>query len=161
MSSIVVLTFDDPNSAGSALRSLRELEGRGEIDIDDTAVVVRDAGGDIHVKNELGDTMTLGILTGGFLGMMLLFMFPVIGAVLGALGGILVVKSLDKEVDQTFVKEVTQALQPNTSALFLLVNSANLDATVAALQPYRGRVYHTTLSPEAQDGLRRALAEKK
>jgi hypothetical protein len=63
-------------------------------------------------------------------------------------------------VDPAFVEDVGAALGPGTSALFLVVNAANPDAALAALRPYRGRVHHTTLDPEAEAALRRALEER-
>ena len=49
MSDLIVLTFDNMDEAGRMRESLREVEHRGHLSLDDTAVIVKDAEGKIHV----------------------------------------------------------------------------------------------------------------
>ena len=63
-------------------------------------------------------------------------------------------------VDGKFVKEVKESLQPNTSALFIIVRSADPTAALALLRNYKGRVLQTTLDSEAEENLRRALGDE-
>jgi uncharacterized membrane protein len=86
--------------------------------------------------------------------------FPLTGLVAGAAGGALVGKSLGKGVDQSFVKEVSDGLEPNTSALFVMVDGGNVEATLAALRPFKGEVHQTSLPPDVEASLRRALEER-
>jgi uncharacterized membrane protein len=51
-------------------------------------------------------------------------------------------------------------MPPGTSAIFLIVRQANPDAALAALKPYKGHVYHTSLSDEREENLRRVLRER-
>jgi uncharacterized membrane protein len=157
MPNVVVLTFEDPDSALNVLKDLKGLQKQGLINVEDSAVVVKDAEGKIHVKNETGEAIKIGALTGGFLGLLLLFMFPIAGIAIGAVGGALVGKSLDRDVDQKFVKDVTESLQPNNSALFTMTSGANVNAALSALKPYKGTLYHSSLDPEVEDSIRRAL----
>jgi uncharacterized membrane protein len=95
------------------------------------------------------------------IGLMLGFIFfPIGGFVIGALGGALVGKFADLGVDQKFVKEVQESIEPGTSALFIIARQADPNAVVAALKPYKGTVYHSTLSTEAEETLRRTLNER-
>ncbi len=55
------------------------------------------------------------------------------------------------------MKEVTDQLQPGTSALFALVRSGGADSIAAAFRQYEGRVIQTSLDPEYEDALREAL----
>ena len=79
---------------------------------------------------------------------------PLLG---GALGGALVGKLLDKGVDQNFVKEVSEELKPGSSAIFFIIRDANVDATLASLRQYRGKVLQTSLPGDAEETLRKEL----
>ncbi len=161
MSNLVVITFDNAEEAGKVRESLRSLEKHGMLSLDDSAVVVKDAEGKVHVKNETDRGVAVGALGGGALGLLIASVFfPVAGIVIGALGGALVGKMADLGVDQKFVKEVGEALQPDTSAIFVMSRESNPDAVVAALRPYKGTLYQTSLPTEAEEELRRILAKR-
>jgi uncharacterized membrane protein len=81
-------------------------------------------------------------------------------SVVGALAGGLIGKAADLGVDGKFVKEVSEDIQPGTSALFFIVRDAEPDVAVAALRPYKGTVRHTTFPPEAEKELRRILKKR-
>ena len=72
-------------------------------------------------------------------------------------GGALVGKMAGKGVDQKFVKEVSDELQPGSSAIFFIVRGDDPNPTVAALREYKGKVLQTTLPEEAEQTLRREL----
>jgi len=74
--------------------------------------------------------------------------------------GAVVGKMADLGVDQKFVHEVSASLKPGSSAIFILARAANPDAIIAALRPYKGTVYHTSLAPEAEEELRRILKKR-
>lgn len=161
MSNLVVITFDNAEEAGQVRETLRSAEHAEYLKLDDSAVVVKDEEGKVHVKNEMDRGVKIGAIGGGLVGLLIAgVFFPIGGLVLGALGGALVGKSVDLGVDQKFVKEVSEDLQPGTSAIFFIVREANPDVALAALKPYRGTVRHTTLPPEAEDELRRILKKK-
>jgi uncharacterized membrane protein len=157
MSQLIVITFDNPDDAGNALKSLRQIEKSGRLKLVDTAVIVKDAEGKTHVKNEVSSGTETGAVIGGILGPFLFFAFPIAGIAIGAGAGALVGKLFDTGVDQKFVKDVQAALEPNHSALFLVGDSADPNAALAALRPYKGEVYQTTLSTELEEQLREAL----
>lgn len=161
MSNLVVITFDNEEEAGKVREAVRRMEHGGLISLDDSAVVVKDMNGKVHVKNQVDRGVIVGAVGGGLIGLMLGFIFfPIGGLVIGTLGGALAGKLADLGVDQKFVKDIEAALQPGTSALFLIVRHADPNAAVAALKPYKGTVYQTTLSTEAEETLRRVLSER-
>jgi uncharacterized membrane protein len=157
MSNLVVITFDQLSDARAARKALGNLEHQGLLKVIDAAVLTKDGQGKIHVDNELESSTKTGALVGGLLGTLLFFMFPLAGLALGAIGGALIGKTLEPGIDQGFVKEVTTALKPGSSALFVMFEADNLDAALAALRPFKGTLYHTTLSPEVQESLQHAL----
>ena len=162
MSDIIVITFDDPDRAGEVRESIRKTEKSGFVSLDDSAVVVKDEEGEVHVKNEMDRGVKIGALSGGFLGLFIgfLLMGPIGSLIIGGLigGGIGSLAHLG--IEKSFVKDVAAELQPGTSALFIIVRDANPDVAVATLRQYEGNVYHTSLPPEAEENLRRSMHSK-
>jgi len=161
MSHLVVVTFDNPEEAGKVRETLRSVQRADYLSLDDSAVIVKDEEGKIHVKNEMDRGVKIGAIGGGLLGLLLggIF-FPLAGLLVGVIGGGLVGKLADTGVDKKFVQEVSEDLQPGTSALFFIVREANPNMALAALKPYQGTVRHTSFPPEVEDELRRVLSKR-
>jgi len=158
MGDLVVIAFDHEDDARRALAEMRVLEGHGVLQLTDTAVVAKDADGAVHVKNELSSGTETGAAVGGAIGLLTSFLFPVVGTAVGAAAGAYVGNQIAGDsVDEGFVKDVGKALQPGTSALFLMIRRSDAAALRAALEPYEGRVYQTTLSEDLKASLDRAL----
>jgi len=136
---------------------MRELEKEGLVKMEDAAVIRKDEHGKIHIVNEADKTVVTGAMAGGLLGLLLFMLFPIAGIALGAAGGALVGASMDKGLDKKFVKQVSEELPPNGSAIFLLINEANVTAALGALRQHTGKVYQTNLDPEVEEQLRAAV----
>ena len=161
MSNWIVITFDNPDEAGKVRQALSKVEGGGYLSLDDSAIVIKDEEGKVHIKNEVDRGVKVGAVGGSILGLLFLGLFaPIAGLVVGALGGALVGSVVDLGVDQKFVKDVSDDLKPGTSALFVIVREANPAVAIAALKPYKGTVYHTTLTTEAEESLRQVLSRR-
>jgi uncharacterized membrane protein len=159
MSDLIVITFDGEDTADQALASVRSVERGGGFGLTDTAVVSKNQAGAVRVKNEWSSGAETGAVVGGLLGAMVSFMFPPAGAAIGAGLGALIGSKFDTGVDQGFVKDVSESLKPNTSALFLMLKSGgDAAAVVSAFRPFKGTVYQTTLSPDFESSLERALS---
>ena len=159
MSDLIVLTFDNVDEAGQVRESLREVEHRGNVKLNDTAVIVKDAEGKVHVHNQVSSGTKWGAVGGAVLGPLLFFIFPIAGIAVGAGLGALVGKLFGTGVDQKFVKDVSQALTPNTSAIFIIVRDGEAAQVRAAVEPYKGTVYQTTVSTELEEQLKDALKD--
>jgi uncharacterized membrane protein len=157
MSQLVVITFDDTEQAGQALGSIRQVEKAGQLKIKDTAVVVKDAEGKVHTRNEVSGATETGAVVGGVIGGLVTFFFPPVGAALGAAGGAAVGALMNEGVDGNFVREVQEDLKPGSSALFIVAGDGRFDAGISALEPYRGTLRQTSLDSETEEALRRAL----
>jgi uncharacterized membrane protein len=157
MSNLIVMTFNSRDEARKVRQTLRELERSGRVSLDDAAVIIKDADGKLDVDNEVDRGVKIGAIGGGLLGLLLSFLFPLAGIVVGAAGGALVGRMADLGIDPQFVRDVSTSLQPNSSALFVIVRDAAPDIVIAALEPYQGTLYHTTLDPTVEAELRQAL----
>ena len=157
MSNLIVMTFNTPDDAGKVRQTLRELERAGRVSLDDAAVIRKNAKGKLAVDDEVDRGVKIGAIGGGILGLVLNFVFPLGGLVLGAAGGALVGRMADLGIDRQFVQDVSESLQPNSSALFVIVRDADPTIAISALEPYQGTLYHTTLDPSVEEELRHAL----
>jgi uncharacterized membrane protein len=156
---LVVFTFDEENEARGALEALRNLEKAGRLKIDDSAVIRRAEDGKVHVDNKIDSSVKSGAAIGGMLGLIIGgLLFPIGGLILGAAGGAAFGKMMETGVDKKFVEDVSNSLQPGSSALFVTSSGGDPAAVVAALRPFKGTVYHTNLSSEAEQSLRSALS---
>jgi uncharacterized membrane protein len=161
MAYIVVVTFDDETEAVKARQSLHEAQKHGYLELGDAVTVVKQPDGKVKVKDEFDKAVSLGAISGGFLGLLISsFFFPIMGLVLGAIGGGLVGKTIGMGVDKKFIEEVSEALQPGTSAIFLVVRGEYLNYMIASFEPYQGKIYHTSLPVDAEESLRAVLSER-
>ena len=157
MSDFLAITFDGPDDAEAALGSIRSIEHEGRIQLDDTAVVRKDAAGKVTVHNELATGTEAGIGIGALLGTLVFAVFPVAGIVGGAVAGGLVGRSVASGIDGKFVKEVGDDLPPGGSALFLQIRGGDTGILVGALRQYKGRVRQTSLPDDVEEALDSSL----
>jgi uncharacterized membrane protein len=161
MSNLIVIVFDDAEQAGQVRASLKSVEHEGRLRLDDSAVVVKDTDGKIHVKDQMDRGVKVGAVTGGLLGILLAsIFFPIGGLIIGAVAGGLIGSSAGLGISKSFIKEVSESMTENSSALFIIVRDGDPDLAIAALRPYEGKILQTTLSPEDEETLRRTLKKK-
>ena len=161
MSNLVVITFADPDEAAKLHDTLQSGQKADYISLEDMAVITKDEEGEVHVTNEVDRGVKVGAVGGGLLGLLIAgIFFPIGGLVLGAAGGALIGKMVAPGVDTKMIEGVKNDMQPGTSALFFLVREANPDAAIAALKPYKGKVYATSLPLEAEEQVRAVLKKR-
>ena len=138
-----------------------DLQKRELIKIEDAAVVVRNENGRAKVK-QAHSLVGAGALGGAFWGMLigLLFFAPWLGLVAGAAGGALSGKVGDIGIDDDFINEVRDAIEPGNSALFLLAREGNIDRIKEELSDFEHdfEIIDTNLSPEDDEHLRETFA---
>src|SRR4051812_375664 len=117
MSNLVVFAFDNEAGAQETLQEVERLQKGNLIQIEDAATAVRGFTGKVKVKQAKSLTGA-GALGGAFWGMLfgLLFFVPFLGMAVGAATGALFGKSADYGINDDFVREVSNAVQPGNSA---------------------------------------------
>jgi uncharacterized membrane protein len=161
MSNLVVITFDNAEEAPKVRAALKSQERGGRLKLDDSAVIVKDEDGKVHIKDEMDRGVKVGAIGGGAIGLLLAgIFFPIAGIVIGAVAGGLIGKSMDLDIDKKCIEQVKDELQPGTSAIFFIIREGDPTAAVAALKPFKGNVYQTSLPSEAEEHLRDVLSKR-
>ena len=160
MSNLVVLAFDTETGAEQMRDDLLQMQKEHIIGLEDAAVAVKYKDGKTKIK-QVQNLAGVGALGGAFWGFLigLIFLVPVFGLIVGAAAGAFIGKYQDIGVDDKFIKEVGNTIQPGTSALFLLVREATPDRIVEGLKKYKNaKVLKTSLSAEQEEKLKHAFA---
>ena len=158
---IVVLGFNSQYGAEGMLEDMQRWQEEGLLELEDAVIATRGPGRNVQIEqtHKQGGKFALrgggaGLLAGLLLG------GPILGLVAGAAAGGIASALKDSGLDDDFVEEVSQWLQPETSALFLLVKEAKADEVLEKLRPYGATVLTTSLAPEQEERVRQALAEE-
>jgi uncharacterized membrane protein len=159
MSDLIAITYKD-QAAYQALDKLQELQKMKLIELEDAAVATMNEKGKVKVKQTLekqhtGMVATWGFFWGFLIG--LIFGGPLFWGLFTALLSGLLGKTTDLGIDNKFIKEVGESLEPGDSALFILVISVTADKVMPELEKFGGTVYQTSLSNEAEANLKKAL----
>lgn len=159
MSDLIVIGFQDEFKADEVLIELRKLEREYLVDLEDAAIVVRNKEGKVKIK-QTQELVTSGALSGGFWGLLigLIFLHPMLaifGAAVGAISGALT----DIGIDDNFIREIGDTIEPGTSAIFVLVKKSTPDKVLDELSKFEGKVLRTSLSKEDEANLQAALTK--
>lgn len=162
MANLSVVVFDNPDEAGKVRVALQDVVRQGKLTLDDSAVVVKDADGQVQVRHEMDRGVKIGIAGGGFLGLFIGFLFggPLVSALVWAIGGGIAGSLAEMGVNKDFVNDVKNEMKPNSSALFVITRADDPTLALAALRPYEGKVIQTTLPTETEEALRRVLEKR-
>ncbi len=175
MSELVCIAFKDSGTADRVLNELRALEKDYVLDLEDAVIVVRDMDGKVHLKqcvDVFGGATThgvaLGVLWGGLMG--LLFLNPLaglIGSIAGGAGAGAITTTAneygllsDYGIPDQFIKDLGSTITRGTSAIFLLIRSADHDKLMSNFSRYEGTILKTSLSKEQEEKLRTALTRE-
>ncbi len=158
MSDLFAIAYDDLFKAEEVRLTLAKLQTEHLIELDDAAVVVKDKEGKVKLKQAVNLT-TAGAASGGFWGLLIgtLFLVPLFGAAVGAATGALGGALSDIGVDDDFMRELGETLQPETSALFILVRKVTPDKVLDEVSKYGGKILRTSLSKDDEQQLQSVL----
>ena len=159
MADLVVIAFPSEQQAEAVRTRVVELQKEYLIELGDAVVAVKHDDGKVKL-NQMFHPAAQGAVSGSFWGLLigLLFLNPLIGAALGAASGAAAGALTDVGIDDTFMRELAEALKPGDAALFLLIRKMTADKVIEDLQGVGGTVLRTSLDHTKENALRAALA---
>ena len=157
MSDLVAIAYADLEAAQKVAGNLGQAMKEHVIEVEDLVLVEAQPDGKIklHQPSLAGIGAASGALWGGLIGM--LFLAPLLGMAVGAATGAATGAMSDAGVDDTFLKELGEQLEPGRAALVVLVRKMTPDKILPRIQ-IEGTVIQTSLDDDAEGALRDALS---
>ena len=158
---LIVLGFSNSTTADEVVPEIEAMQRENLLQLADWARVIRREDGKVDVR-QATSTAGAGAAGGALWGMLfgLLFLMPIAGLAIGAATGAIAGKLADYGIDDKFIKDLGNKIQPGTSALFLYVVQATSDKVLERLQPYHPTLLRTSLSQEQEAKLRAAMEDQ-
>ncbi|MDI6027050.1 DUF1269 domain-containing protein [Corticibacterium sp. UT-5YL-CI-8] len=158
MSTLVVIVYPTEQKAEEVRQHLFQLQKEHLITLADAVIATKTESG--HVKlNQLVNTTAAGAVSGSFWGLLVgvIFLNPLLGVAVGAASGALGGALTDVGIDDTFMKELAESIQPGNGALFVLIREMTEDKVLKDIQNFGGTVLKTSLDESKEQLLRDAL----
>jgi uncharacterized membrane protein len=158
VSDLIAVTYETETKAEEVRLTLLKLQKEYLIDLEDAAIVVKKQDGSIKL-NQATNLPLAGAVGGSFWGLLIgtLFLNPLLGTAVGAGVGAASGALTDIGIEDKFMKELGETLQPGHSALFVLIKSVTSDKVLEEITPYGGNILRTSLSTEDEARLQAAL----
>ena len=149
---LLVVTFPRQHTAGEAFRTLKKAAQKHAVDLLNAAALVKDADGaftakEIHDMGMRGGAL-VGAVAGGLLALLAGPVGLLAGAATGALTGGGTAALIDMGFPKSFLENIQRTMQPNSSALVVLIEQRGIDAVLKALDQFDGTPVRQTLTPE-------------
>lgn len=158
MAEFVSIVYDDEFKGDEVRLALLKLQQEYLIDMEDAVVAVKGEDGKIKLHQAVNLTAA-GAVSGGFWGTLIgaIFLNPLFGMAAGMAAGAVSGALSDVGIQDDYMKELSESMQPKSSALFILVRKATPDKVIEELQKYGGKLLRTSLSHEDEVKLQSAL----
>jgi uncharacterized membrane protein len=156
--SFLAVVYPDKSRASKVLKALKKVKAPKLIDLENAVYVTRDKRGSVQLrelgfrrkKNTIGDSIT-GLVAGSLL------LTPVDGATLADATDTIRHKVASLHIEDSFTLELRAQLQPDSSAIFLLIQKAFPDEVIPRITPYGGTILETLLTPQDKTQLEKAI----
>ncbi|MFN2240700.1 MAG: DUF1269 domain-containing protein [Anaerolineae bacterium] len=154
---LVAVAFDAPDDASHALQFVEQFRKKGTLKILNAAVLVKDAEGNVAVKDtrdiDAKKGRRLGAVTGGLIGLLGGPVGMVVGALAGAGAGGVAGKTIDLGFSEQFLEGLKQYLKPNTSALIVLVEHSYYEQLSEVIAEEEGVFFRQALTDKLVEKL--------
>ena len=157
MSDLVAIAYPDLDTARQVTASVAEAQKAHEIELDDMVIIERREDGKVklHQPSLAGAGAVSGALWGGLIG--LIFFMPLFGMAIGAASGAAAGAVSDYGIDDKFMKELGDKVEPGHAAVLLLVRKVSLDKILPKVQ-IEGTIIQTSLNDAQEQELADALS---
>src|ERR1700744_1872146 len=147
MSDLVVIVYPSEAKAEEVRQRLLKLQKEYLITINDAVIAVKTEAGTVKL-NQLVNTTAMGAASGSFWGLLIgvLFLNPILGVALGAASGALGGALSDFGINDQFMKQLAESIQPGNAALFVLIKEMTGDKVLEQIKGYGGVVLKTSLN---------------
>lgn len=158
MSDLIVIGYDNPQTARQAYEQVQRLQRDFIVDLRGLAIVNIDADGKAHVdtpQRMVGTSAAAGAIFGMLIG--LLFFVPgmiLLGGTIGALIG----KFNKSGVNAQFRDRVEHLIEPGHSAVVIMAAKVTEDKFAEAMSQFGGTVLQTSMSDSDEKELAEELA---
>jgi len=154
---LVAVAFDAPEDAGQALEFVERGQKQGALKVLNAAVLVKDAVGNVAIKDardiDPKKGRRLGAVTGGLIGLVGGPVGVVVGALAGAGAGGLAGAKIDFGFSEQFLNGLKKYLKPDTSALILLVEGEYYQQLSEIITKGKGVFFQQTLTDKLVEQL--------
>jgi uncharacterized membrane protein len=144
------------------VESLHRAIDAERVELDDIALVTKEADGKVKIHQSKDETAGTGALKGGLVGAVIGLAAPPLlaAAVVGAGAGAIWGKFRDRGVNDKLMKEVAERLERGQAIVFALGDDAAIQAIDDRIKELTGGDMLTfTLDPESEAALREVAAE--
>jgi uncharacterized membrane protein len=157
VSDLIAIAYPDLATAQDVAANAAALTKSKELELEDLVVVEHRADGKIklHQPSTAAAGAAGGALWGGLTG--LIFLAPLFGMAIGAAAGAAGGSMADYGVDDNFMKDMGEKLEPGGAAVVALVRKVTADKVLPNLK-HQGTVIQTSLDAEREELLKQALA---
>ncbi|HHB80618.1 MAG TPA: DUF1269 domain-containing protein [Aliiroseovarius sp.] len=158
MSELMVIGYDNPKTAEEARKALFGMAKEYLVDVADAVVATVDEKGKVKL-GQIVHPWSVGMAGGAFWGLLigLIFFMPLVGVLTGAAAGALTGALSDYGINDQFMKDVSDVLQPGQAALFILAKQNAPEKVVEELGKFGGTILRTNLDTEQEAKLRAAF----
>ena len=158
MSDLIVIVYPTEAKAEEMRNKLFSLQKEYLIEIGDAVIAVKHEDGKVKL-NQLLNTTAAGALSGGFWGTLvgMIFLMPLLGAAIGAASGALGGALSDYGINDDFMKQLAESIQPGNAALFVEIKKMTEDKVLEAIKGTGGVVLKTSLDHTKEQALREAI----
>ncbi len=152
---MIVFAMPSVDGAYAMRDALDDLRAFDLVNIHDAAVVEHHTDGSVRIRQAfdlVGAGALGGVIWGALIG--LIFLSPWVGMALGGLAGMLAGKFVDIGIDDEFIHEVGNHVQPGYSALFLLIDNWETSKALRLLADFDATIVRTTMPEDEETRLR-------
>ena len=160
---LILKVFPYLEQAQGLLNLIRDQKADRNLRLVDLAVLERSQDGETRIietrEIKAGKGALLGTLAGGLLG---LFAGPVgglLGAAAGAAAGGILAYRLDFGFSDQFLKEINLVLQPDTSAILILVENPWVERLLDVMEPFPGKTFRHAVRSQLIEQLKKTFDE--